>query len=91
LLFRPAKSPSGQSQDPITKGDSPSSILILYLRSIGVILCFDLTKKESFYNIQKWQNEVLECTHENIEIMLVGNKLDLEEEYYMINPLNVRR
>ena len=47
-------------------------------RSIGVILAFDLTKRETFYNIQKWQSEILECTHESIELVLVGNKLDLE-------------
>lgn len=29
----------------------------------------------------RWYNEVLDCAHENIEIVLVGNKIDLESEY----------
>ena len=52
--------------------------------SIGVIITFDLTKRETFYNIHKWQSELLECTHESIELVLVGNKMDLEEEYGII-------
>lgn len=48
------------------------------LRSIGVVLVFDLTKSETFYNVVKWHNEILDCTHEFVEICLVGNKLDLE-------------
>lgn len=29
----------------------------------------------------KWYNDILDCTHEFVEICLVGNKLDLEHEY----------
>lgn len=46
--------------------------------SIGVVLVFDLTKRDTFYNVVKWHNEILDCTHEFVEITLVGNKLDLE-------------
>ena len=42
---------------------------------------FDLTKKDTFYNVMKWHNEILDCTHEFVEVSLVGNKLDLESEY----------
>lgn len=65
----------------------------IFFRSIGVILAFDLTKRETFKNILKWQNEVLECTHENIELVLVGNKLDLEEEFnfYLKEKFFLRR
>ena len=42
---------------------------------------FDLTKKDTYYNVMKWHNEILDCTHEFVEISLVGNKLDLESEY----------
>jgi len=29
----------------------------------------------------KWHSEILDCTHEFVEVTLVGNKLDLENEY----------
>lgn len=51
-----------------------------YKGSIGVILTFDLSRKETFYNLVKWRNEVVDCTHENVEMVLVGNKCDLENE-----------
>ncbi|CAK74708.1 unnamed protein product (macronuclear) [Paramecium tetraurelia] len=51
-----------------------------YKGSIGVVLVFDLTKKDTYYNVMKWHNEILDCTHEFVEISLVGNKLDLESE-----------
>lgn len=61
----------------ITRSYYKGYISIL-LRSIGVVLVFDLTKSETFYNVVKWHNEILDCTHEFVEICLVGNKLDLE-------------
>ncbi|KAM3141903.1 hypothetical protein pb186bvf_005989 [Paramecium bursaria] len=51
-----------------------------YKGSIGVLLVFDLTNRDSFYNIIKWYNEVLDCAHDNVQIVMVGNKYDLEED-----------
>ncbi|KAM3128729.1 hypothetical protein pb186bvf_019141 [Paramecium bursaria] len=51
-----------------------------YKGSIGVVLVFDLTKSDTFYNIVKWHSEITDCTHEFVEITLVGNKSDLEND-----------
>lgn len=40
---------------------------------------FDVTNRLSFSNISKWYTDVMDCTHEMVEITLVGNKTDLEE------------
>lgn len=61
----------------ITRG----KMYINCISSIGVVLVFDLTKRDTFYNVVKWHSEILDCTHEFVEVTLVGNKLDLENEY----------
>ena len=44
----------------------------------GVILVFDLTDENSFNRINKWINDINENT-ENVEIVMVGNKADLND------------
>ena len=44
----------------------------------GVILVFDLTDENSFNRINKWINDINENS-ENVEIILVGNKADLND------------
>lgn len=43
----------------------------------GALLFFDITKYESYKNVEKWINEVEKYTEEGIRIMLLGNKIDL--------------
>ncbi|MHA2094869.1 MAG: Rab family GTPase [Candidatus Hodarchaeales archaeon] len=47
-----------------------------YNRTDGVILVFDITRRESFTNLSSWLEEILDQTG-RIPIVLVGNKLDL--------------
>jgi Ras-related protein Rab-11A len=49
-----------------------------YRGSYGALLIYDITKKSTFSNIDKWLKEVKEHTSEDTEILLVGNKCDLE-------------
>ncbi|CAK90429.1 unnamed protein product (macronuclear) [Paramecium tetraurelia] len=51
-----------------------------YKGSIGVLLVFDITNRQSFHNIVRWYNEILDCAHESVDIVIVGNKIDLESE-----------
>ncbi|CAD8169059.1 unnamed protein product [Paramecium pentaurelia] len=51
-----------------------------YKGSIGVLLVFDITNRQSFHNIVRWYNEILDCAHEYVDIVIVGNKIDLERE-----------
>eukprot|EP01026_Neomeris_dumetosa_P050206 TRINITY_DN4396_c0_g1_i3.p2 TRINITY_DN4396_c0_g1~~TRINITY_DN4396_c0_g1_i3.p2 ORF type:complete len:212 (-),score=30.57 TRINITY_DN4396_c0_g1_i3:217-852(-) len=49
-----------------------------YRGAVGALVVYDITKKESFENIERWLKEVREHTEPNIIIMMVGNKCDLD-------------
>ncbi|CAD8152693.1 unnamed protein product [Paramecium pentaurelia] len=51
-----------------------------YKGSIGVLLVFDITNRDSFHNVQKWYNDVNDQAASNCTIVLVGNKTDLESQ-----------
>ncbi len=42
------------------------------------IIVFDITDRESFNNVKKWYNIIKEVAFENIVLILVGNKVDLD-------------
>lgn len=57
------------------------SITSSYYRSAhGVIIVYDITKRNTFLSLQKWINEVRNYTASNVVCALVGNKCDLNEE-----------
>lgn len=60
-------SPSLQRKSP-----NPSH----YRRAIGALVVYDIGKKSSFENCEKWIQDVKEQADPDITIMLVGNKLD---------------
>ena len=51
-----------------------------YKKSIGGVVVYDITKRSSFENAEKWVNDLKANADPNIVIMLVGNKLDLCKE-----------
>mmetsp|Transcript_9856 Transcript_9856/g.16885 ORF Transcript_9856/g.16885 Transcript_9856/m.16885 type:complete len:190 (+) Transcript_9856:25-594(+) len=44
-----------------------------------VIFVFDITKKQTFTNLNHWLTEVDRCAAENAERILIGNKIDLQK------------
>ena len=44
---------------------------------MGALLVYDISKKPSFDNVEKWLKELREHADPNIVLMLVGNKSDL--------------
>ena len=50
----------------------------LFQRVQGIILMYDITNRETFERLQIWLNLIKQMTNE-IPIILVGNKLDLED------------
>ena len=46
----------------------------------GVLLMYDITKKESYDKISKWMTSIKEYKDDNFPILLIGNKSDLEDE-----------
>lgn len=51
---------------------------VYYKGSKGVFIVFDLTCRQSFENVEYWIGKVNECCERDIEIVVLGNKSDLE-------------
>lgn len=54
--------------------------LISY-RSIGALIVYDVTRKETFENITRWINETNNYANEKMIKILIGNKNDLSHKY----------
>ena len=44
----------------------------------GVVLLYDITREESFSNIPRWLDSISEHAPDDVQIALVGNRVDLE-------------
>ncbi|KAJ5079212.1 ras-related protein rab-11c [Anaeramoeba ignava] len=51
-----------------------------YHGAVGALLIYDLANESTFESLDKWLEEIHEQAEKGIVIMLVGNKLDLEEK-----------
>ena len=49
-----------------------------YKNAIGACVVFDVTNRESFEKCQQWVKELNEKASADIRIVIVGNKIDLE-------------
>ena len=52
-----------------------------YKNTCGVVIVFDLTNKESFNAIPEWIDSIKQDADPSVEIILIGNKSDLESDY----------
>ena len=50
-----------------------------YKGAKGAFIVYDITKKDSFKNVDKWIQDLKEFGDEDTSILIVGNKSDLEE------------
>lgn len=48
-----------------------------YRGAVGALLVYDMTKRQTFDNVQKWLRELREHADSNIVILMAGNKSDL--------------
>ncbi len=56
------------------------SITNAYYRGAnGIIIVFDLTRKETYENLKNWFTEVKNTNNTNAQILLIGNKSDLKD------------
>jgi len=46
----------------------------------GILVLFDLTNQTSFDNVKCWLNEIDRYAHPEVNIIIVGNKLDLYDQ-----------
>ena len=51
-----------------------------YRRANGIVLVYDLTSPSSFNHVENWMKQIRQKADPDIEIVLVGNKLDLVSE-----------
>ena len=51
-----------------------------YKGTKGCLLVYDITRKSSFENLDMWINDIKSAGNENLSIILVGNKCDLEDD-----------
>jgi Ras-related protein Rab-1A len=49
-----------------------------YRGSHGIVIVYDITDKESFLNVHNWLEEINKYASDNVKILLVGNKCDLQ-------------
>ena len=51
-----------------------------YRGAVGALICYDITRQNTFESTEKWLNELKEHADPNIVILIVGNKVDLKEQ-----------
>jgi len=51
-----------------------------YRGAHGIALVYDTTNEISFYNIKKWIQDVRTYAESNVNLVLIGNKCDLQNE-----------
>ncbi|XP_053274423.1 ras-related protein Rab-3D [Pleuronectes platessa] len=51
-----------------------------YRGAMGFLLMYDITSEDSFCAVQDWATQIKTYSWDNAQVVLVGNKLDLEEE-----------
>ncbi|XP_039610721.1 ras-related protein Rab-12 [Polypterus senegalus] len=58
-----------------------NSITSAYYRSAkGIVIVYDITKQETFEDLPKWMKMIDKYASEDAELLLVGNKLDCEND-----------
>lgn len=56
-----------------------NSLTKSYYRSMaGVVVVYDLSRRETFKNLQNWLDDIIEESGEGFSGVLIANKLDLE-------------
>ncbi|KAJ5077380.1 ras family-domain-containing protein [Anaeramoeba ignava] len=53
---------------------------VYYRGTYGIVLVYDITNEKSFQNIENWIKEAKKYADENVQMILIGNKSDLEEK-----------
>ncbi|KAJ0059014.1 hypothetical protein NL108_007311, partial [Boleophthalmus pectinirostris] len=51
-----------------------------YRGAMGFILMYDITNDDSFNAVQDWSTQIKTYSWDNAQVLLVGNKCDMEDE-----------
>ena len=49
-----------------------------YNEANGIILVYDVSQRQSFDKLEYWLKDIIQKANENVVILLIGNKIDLE-------------
>ncbi|KAK2509647.1 hypothetical protein MC885_007458, partial [Smutsia gigantea] len=60
-----------------------------YRGAMGFLLMYDVTNQESFTAVQDWATQIKTYSWDNAQVILVGNKCDLEDE--RVENINVKQ
>ena len=52
----------------------------LFLKVMGAILIYDITNEKSYNNLKEWMKLIREECGKHMQIIMVGNKCDLDSE-----------
>ncbi|OMJ77900.1 hypothetical protein SteCoe_22422 [Stentor coeruleus] len=67
-----------------------SMIAPSYFRgSHAAIIVFDITNEKSFRRVEYWTKQIKEYAASNIKVMLIGNKIDMEDKRKVIRKVSV--
>ncbi|CAC5381424.1 RAB11B [Mytilus coruscus] len=53
---------------------------VYYRQAVGALVVYDITKRHTFENLQKWLSELQQHADPNVCVIIVGNKTDLREQ-----------
>ena len=68
------------------------SIVLNNLKNVeGIILVFDVTNRKSFENIDEWLRLIKENIEQNPDIILFGNKADVEKEKWKVTKEEIKQ
>jgi Ras-related protein Rab-11A len=51
-----------------------------YRGAKGALIVYDITREDTFKNVENWFNEIRQHGEKNIALMMVGNKCDLKDQ-----------
>ncbi|OMJ91517.1 hypothetical protein SteCoe_5887 [Stentor coeruleus] len=55
--------------------------------SKAAVIVYDITREESFKNVEYWAKHITEYASSDIKVMLIGNKLDLEDKRKVLKKI----
>ncbi|KAN0035373.1 hypothetical protein ACTA71_004639 [Dictyostelium dimigraforme] len=58
---------------------------MVYRGAQGIMVVYDCTDQNSFINIRRWLSDIERYACENVNILLVGNKIDLNDQKVVSN------
>ena len=45
-----------------------------------MFLCYDITREETFHNVQDWLKEIKQHASQDVVVYLIGNRIDEEDK-----------